>query len=71
MEFYAKNGTLLKELSVPAAEVVQVEGRWVPQRIVLDDKKRGSRTELKVVSTKIDQPVNEAMFIPATFGNGP
>ena len=71
MEFYAKNGSLLKELSVPAAEVVQVEGRWVPQRIVLDDKKRGSRTELKVVSTKIDQPLSDAMFNPITFGNGP
>ena len=71
MEFYAKNGTLLKELSVPASEVVEVEGRWVPQRIVLDDKKRGSRTELKVVSTKIDQPLNDALFNPITFGNGP
>lgn len=71
MEFYAKNGTLLKELSVPAAEVIDVEGRWVPQRIVLDDKKRGSRTELKVVSTKIDQPLNDALFNPITFGNGP
>ena len=71
MEFYAKNGTLLKELTVPAAEVVEVEGRWVPQRIVLDDKKRGSRTELKVVSTKIDQPLSDALFNPITFGNGP
>jgi outer membrane lipoprotein-sorting protein len=44
--------------------------RWVPHKIVLEDHKRGRRTELVVNEIAIDPDLNDNMFSVTRFGAG-
>lgn len=70
MAFFAKNGTALKDLAVPKEDLKQMGERWVPHRIVLEDRKRGRRTELVVNEIAIDPDLNDNMFSVTRFGAG-
>ena len=70
MDFFAKNGTPLKGLTVPREDLKQMGERWVPHKIVLEDHKRGRRTELVVNEIAIDPDLNENMFSVTRFGAG-
>lgn len=70
IDFFAKNGTLLKDLAVPRADVKQVGERFVPHKVVLNDHKRGSRTELTVDALEIDPDLADNMFSQSRFGAG-
>lgn len=70
IDFFAKNGTLLKDLAVPRADVRQLGERFVPYKVVLNDHKRGSRTELTVDALEIDPDLADNMFSQSRFGAG-
>jgi len=70
IEFFAKNGSILKELVVPREDVREVSSRWVPHRVILNDVKRDSRTELTVDKIAIDPELSENMFSATKFGAG-
>jgi hypothetical protein len=70
IEFFAKNGTLLKELIVPHDSVKQEGTRWIPYKVTLNDMKHNSRTELAVDELKIDPELSETMFSATRFGAG-
>ena len=70
MAFFAKNGTPLKDLSVPRENLKQMGERWVPHKIVLEDHKRGRRTELVVDEIAIDPDLNDNLFSVTRFGAG-
>lgn len=69
MEFYAKNGTLLKELVVPRDDVREIGPRWVPHRVTLNDVKNDSRTEIVVDEIAVDPEINDSLFSPSRFGS--
>lgn len=69
MEFYAKNGTLLKELQVPRGDVREIGTRWVPHRVILNDVKNDSRTEVVVDEISIDPDIDDSLFSPSRFGS--
>ncbi len=70
MSFFAKNGTPLKELEVPRDALKQMGDRWVPHKIVLQDLKRGQRTELVVKEIAIDPELSDNTFSVTRFGAG-
>ncbi len=60
-EMYAKSGKLLKVTSVQ--EVQHIGDRWFPvKEEVVDQLKRGSRTQFILRNVRFDVPVNESMF---------
>lgn len=69
MEFYAKNGTLLKELVVPRDDLHEHGARWVPHRVLLNDVKNDSRTEVVVDDIALDPEINDTLFSPSRFGS--
>lgn len=70
IEFFAKNGSVLKELIAPREDVHEVSSRWIPHRVILNDLKRDSRTELTVDKIEIDPDLSENMFSATKFGAG-
>jgi hypothetical protein len=70
MSFFAKNGTPLKDLEVPRDALKQMGERWVPHKIVLQDHKRGRRTELVVNEIALDPELSENTFSVTRFGAG-
>ena len=70
IEFFAKNGTLLKDLVVPHEDVRQIGARWIPHHVILNDHKRESRTELIVEEINIDPELAENFFSATKFGAG-
>jgi len=70
IDFFAKNGTLLKDLSVPRDAVKQIGERWIPHRVILNDHKRNSRTELTVDEIAIDPELSDNLFSATRFGAG-
>ena len=70
IDFFAKNGTLLKDLSIPRADVHQIGTRWIPQRAILNDHKHDSRTEVVIDDIKIDPELSETLFSMTKFGAG-
>jgi Outer membrane lipoprotein-sorting protein len=70
MEFFAKNGSVLKELVVPREAVREVGTRWIPHHVILNDLKRESRTELVVEKIEIDPELSDNLFSVTKFGAG-
>lgn len=70
IEFFAKNGTLLKDLMVPRVDIRQIGTRWIPHTVVLNDHKQGSRTELTVDKIQIDPVLEDSFFSLTRFGAG-
>ncbi len=70
MSFFAKNGTPLKELTVPREEVKALGDRWIPFTVVLNDHKGGRRTVLKVNDIKYDPDIKDILFSPMHFAAG-
>ncbi|MSR16116.1 MAG: outer membrane lipoprotein-sorting protein [Gammaproteobacteria bacterium] len=55
---------------MPREDVKRIGSRWVPHRVVLNDVKRDSRTELVVESIEIDPELGDTMFSSTKFGAG-
>jgi Outer membrane lipoprotein-sorting protein len=70
IDFFAKNGTLLKDLTLPREDVQQIGERWVPKRAILNDHKHDSRTEVVIDDIKIDPEISETLFSMTKFGAG-
>ncbi len=70
IDFFAKNGTLLKDLQLPREDVQQIGTRWVPKRAILNDHKHDSRTEVVIDDIKIDPELSETLFSMTKFGAG-
>ncbi len=68
IEFYAKNGTLLKDLAVTPEQVKEIGTRFIPHQVVLHDHKRNSTTELSIDKLEIDPELSDTMFSPTRFG---
>ncbi len=65
-ELYAKSGKLLKMIELK--DVIKVEGRWFPSRIVYKDMlKQGEGTEFSFKSIKFDQQIPEYIFTKAAL----
>lgn len=65
-ELYARSGKLLKMIELK--DVVQIEGRWFPSRIIYKDMlKQGEGTEFSFKSIKFDQQIPEYIFTKAAL----
>jgi outer membrane lipoprotein-sorting protein len=65
-ELYAKNGKLLKRLEL--SNVVNIEGRWYPKRILFKDVlKEGEGTEFLVETVAFDQAIPDYLFSKAAL----
>ncbi|MFQ6606533.1 MAG: outer membrane lipoprotein-sorting protein [Fidelibacterota bacterium] len=63
---YAKRGKLLKTVEVQ--EVFQVDGRWIPRRIIFQDVlSRGRGTEFIVDSLALNAPLPDYLFTKASL----
>jgi outer membrane lipoprotein-sorting protein len=65
-DLYAKSGRLLKTMRL--ADVVRLQGRWVPRHMVYKDVlKEGEGTEFVVVSVDFDAAIPEYLFSKAAL----
>jgi len=65
-ELFAKSGKLLKKTEMK--EVVQIDGRWFPMKIVFKDMlKKGRGTEFVVHTIEFDQEIPEYIFTKAAL----
>ena len=65
-DLYAKSGKLLKKLDLK--DVVKIEGRWFPQRMIFKDMlKKGRGTEFVFEDIKFDQEIPEHIFTKAAL----
>lgn len=65
-ELYARSGQLLK--STILSEVVSIEGRWFPMKVVYKDMlKQGEGTEFRITSVKFNQQIPDHIFTKASL----
>ena len=65
-DLYAKSGKLLKKLDLK--DVVKIEGRWFPQRMIFKDMlKKGRGTEFVFEDIRFDQEIPEHIFTKAAL----
>jgi len=65
-ELYARSGQLLKRTTL--SEVVNLEGRWFPMRVVYKDMlKQGEGTEFRITSLKFNQKIPDHIFTKASL----
>ena len=65
-ELYAKSGKLLKRIEL--SEVVRIQGRWYPMKIVYKDMlKSGDGTQFYIVTLKLDEQIPESTFSKASL----
>lgn len=65
-ELYAKSGKLLKRMEL--SDVVNIQGRWFPKKIVFKDMlKRSDGTEFVITDIKFDQQIPEQIFTKASL----
>lgn len=65
-DLFAKGGQLLKRSVM--SDVVQVEGRWFPKKILYKDMlKQGDGTEFNVLEIKFNQDIPEHIFSKASL----
>lgn len=69
-EFFARNGSLRKELIAVREEIRQVGNRFIPHRVIMRDLKLGSETELSVRKAKVDPKLRDRFFEPAELEVG-
>jgi outer membrane lipoprotein-sorting protein len=65
-ELYAKSGQLLKRTTL--SEVVKLDGRWFPKKIVYKDMlKQGAGTEFVITDVKFNQKIPDYIFTKAAL----
>ena len=65
VEFYEKGAKLRKVLVTEPDSIKKVNGILVPHKMQMSDIKKESKTELTVISVKIDPPIEDSLFDPA------
>jgi len=66
-DFEARSGGLQKELVVDTASIRKLGDRSVPYRVVMEDKRHGTHTELKLDEVQVDPDIADSMFSPASL----
>ena len=64
VEFYERGNKLRKVLVTEPASIKTVNGIQVPHKFLMSDIKKGSETELTIISVNIDTPINDLLFDP-------
>ena len=65
VEFYEPGAKLRKVLVTQPDSIKKVNGILVPHKMQMSDIKKESKTELTVISVKIDPPIEDSLFDPA------
>lgn len=66
-EFEARAGGIQKELHVDLASIRTLAGRKLPYRVVMEDKRHGTHTELELDEVRIDPEIADSEFSPASL----
>jgi hypothetical protein len=69
-ELYGKSGHIAKELVLPAGHLVEQDGRWIPDRVVLRDLEDESETTLTVKKARYDTDLPERLFSQSELAKG-
>jgi hypothetical protein len=64
MELYGKGDRLRKVYTVDPESLRQVNGLWIPHKMLMQDAHKRTETELSVHKVEVDVPLPEEMFEP-------
>ena len=51
-----------KDMQMPRADIVTQKGCSVPTRVIVDDRQRGTHTELTISELRANAPLDDALF---------
>ncbi len=62
VEFADEQGEIEKRLSADPASLEQIDGYWIARKAVVEDLRRGTRTQLEVLRAEFDQRLPLGLF---------
>lgn len=68
IEYYREKDALFKVLTTWDLE--QVEGRWVANQMIMEDRQKGTKTVLDVQEVSFDLPIDDSLFTTRTLERG-